>query len=225
MRTILFLFVIALAACGSSETDRIIDSHAVDSAPKDTARPYASSILDTIPPSAQGSVNALTATDIAAAMKLIPEGWVLLDTMSGDLNRDAYTDLLMVLKRPYEDTGYDELPRPLLIWTGSASSGLQLAARNDDVVLCEDCGGVWGDPYEGLAIRNGYFSVEHYGGSAWRWTRIITFRYNEKENTWLLHRDAGVTYHNSDPESTEEESVTKADLYGKQKFADYTSGD
>jgi hypothetical protein len=113
----------------------------------------------------------------------------------------------------------------LLIWTGSASSGLQLAARNDNVVLCEDCGGVWGDPYEGLAIKNGYFSVEHYGGSAWRWTRIITFRYNEKENTWLLHRDAGVTYHNSDPESTEEESVTKADLYGKQKFADYTSGD
>lgn len=41
------------------------------------------------------------------------------------------------------------------------------------------------NPYSGLTIKNGYFSVEHYAGSAWRWTRIPTFKYSKAENDWF----------------------------------------
>jgi hypothetical protein len=87
-------------------------------------------------------------------------------------------------------------------------------------VLCYNCGGVFGDPYEGLAIKNGYFSVEHYGGSSWRWTRIITFKYHDAKKAWYLHRDAGISYHTSDPD-TETESVYNQADYGKLNFEEY----
>jgi hypothetical protein len=42
--------------------------------------------------------------------------------------------------------------------------------------------------------------VEHYGGSAQRWTRFITFRYDAATRTWLLHRDGSERFHALDPE-------------------------
>lgn len=151
-----------------------------------------------------------------------PQGWSIMDTLSGDLNRDKYTDFLIVLQHDEDSLATDE-PRPLLILIGNDKGELVLTRRNDNVVLCRECGGVFGDPYDGLAIKNGYFSVQHYGGSAWRWTRIITFRYHEKEKDWFLHKDGGVSYYlyDIDGDSTLTESFENQDKYGKQKFEDY----
>lgn len=62
----------------------------------------------------------------------------------------------------------DPVKRPLYILTGQSDQSYKLAAKNDNVVYCVNCGGIMGDPFSGIAIKNGYFSVEHYGGSAWR---------------------------------------------------------
>lgn len=113
-----------------------------------------------------------------------------------------------------------DVPLPLLILTGKPDQSFTLEARNDSVVLCADCGGIFGDPYQGLTIKNGYFSVEHYGGSSWRWTRIITFKFSKSDNTWMLHKDAGIYYHNSDPEKVEDILTNKED-FGKLLFRDY----
>jgi hypothetical protein len=144
-----------------------------------------------------------------------------LDSAVGNLNLDNYPDKLLVLKDKVEGIATN-VPRPLLILTGQADHSYKLVARNDSVVLCADCGGVFGDPYEGLTIKDGFFSVEHYGGSGWRWTRIITFKYSAAENNWHLHRDAGISYHNSDPDKTEEILTNKGD-FGKLLFTDYSN--
>jgi hypothetical protein len=88
------------------------------------------------------------------------------------------------------------------------------------VVLCLGCGGVFGDPYAGMTIRNNFFSVEHYGGSNWRWSRIITFRFDQKTKQLVLHRDAGESFHTSDPDKTSQKVYNRAD-YGKLSFADF----
>ena len=56
-----------------------------------------------------------------------------------------------------------------------------------------------GDPFMGLAIKKGYFTVEHYGGSAQRWTRFVTFKYDPAARTWLLHRDGRERFQALDP--------------------------
>ncbi|MES2762266.1 MAG: hypothetical protein V4677_08665 [Bacteroidota bacterium] len=152
---------------------------------------------------------------------LIPVGYVLLDSASGDLNKDGYRDLLLVLKTSDEEN-FSEKLRPLLILHGDKTKKYTLIARNDNVVLCNGCGGVFGDPYTGLVIKNSYFSAEHYGGSNWRWTRIMTFKYDLKTKTYLLHRDAGESYHMSDLDKTTQNVNRKQD-FGKLPFTKYNS--
>ncbi|MCU0385306.1 MAG: hypothetical protein MUE38_04710 [Flavihumibacter sp.] len=129
--------------------------------------------------------------------------------------------MLLVLKKYGEDsTSYiDEQPekRPLLILIGQADKSFTLAARNDNVVYCVNCGGMMGDPYMQIIIKKGYFSIEHYGGSAWRWTRIITFKYSSAEKYWYLHKDGGVSYHTSDPDKVEMNIKTTKE-FGKIAF-------
>lgn len=145
--------------------------------------------------------------------------YTVLDSATGDLNLDEFPDKLLILKSKDEGT-LTEVARPLLLLSGKADGSFVLAARNDSVVLCADCGGVFGDPYSGITIKNGYFSIEHYGGSSWRWTRIITFKYSKEKGEWILHRDAGESFHTSDPEKTEAIVTNKKD-FDKLPFKDF----
>jgi hypothetical protein len=160
----------------------------------------------------------------AELAKFIPDGYSILDTTRGDLNLDAYPDLIMVLKKDGEDSTSDVIdhpePRPLLIFIGQSDGSLRLMGRNERAVYCVDCGGVFGDPFQGITIKKGYFSIEHYGGSGWRWTRIITFKYSKEDNYWFLHKDGGDSFHAAEPDKVETHVRTVKD-FGKVCFDDF----
>lgn len=159
-----------------------------------------------------------------ALASFVPEGYTALDTTSGDLNLDAYPDMTLVLKKNGEETTSDvvEHPerRPLLLLLGQPGGTYQLAARNDNAVYCIDCGGMMGDPFMDVAIKKGYFSVEHYGGSGWRWTRTITFKYSPADSTWYLHKDGGDSFHAAEPEKVQTTVRTTKD-FGRVPFEKY----
>ena len=152
---------------------------------------------------------------------LIPVGFSILDSKKCDINLDGIFDYIVILKSDKE-TVETEVRRPLLIVEGRKNGSLKLVQRNDKVVLCYDCGGVFGDPYEGIAVKKNYFSIEHYGGSNWRWTRIITFKYDFKLKKYMLHKDAGISYHTSEPDKTEQLAHHKKS-WGKTEFKNYSS--
>jgi hypothetical protein len=155
---------------------------------------------------------------------LIPEGYVPLDVSSGDLNLDSFPDVVLIVKKPNESDTSDVIDnpekRPLLVILGDGNGKYKLAARNDNVVFCVNCGGVFGDPFEGVTIKRGYFSVEHYGGSNWRWTKIITFKYSKADNNWLLTRIGRDSFHTSDPNKSKSDIKT-AKNFGKVLFERY----
>ncbi|MDF2192867.1 hypothetical protein [Paraflavitalea sp. CAU 1676] len=155
-------------------------------------------------------------------LSFVPAGYSVIDTCSGDLNLDQYGDMLVVLKENDEatkakDVEGETIKRPMLVLLGQPDGTYNQVARNDNAVYCVSCGGVMGDPYQQLAIKQGYFSVEHYGGSAWRWTRVITFKYSPADSTWLLHKDGGESYHTSDPDKVTQKVRTVKD-FGKVPF-------
>jgi hypothetical protein len=156
--------------------------------------------------------------------EFLPKNYSILDTASGDLNLDQIQDYILVLSRNGEDTLSSVVEhhekRPLLILLGDQSNKLQLARRNDNTVYCFDCGGVMGDPYVGITIKNGYFSVEHYGGSAWRWTRIITYKYSKQDKEWFLHKDGSESFHALEPDKVESKIKTIKD-FGKITFEQF----
>jgi hypothetical protein len=82
--------------------------------------------------------------------RFIPKGYALLDTAMGDLNLDNYKDIILVLKTIGEDTALDatEYKRPLLLLLGHVDKNFTVVARNDNIVRCHQCGGVFGEPYD-----------------------------------------------------------------------------
>jgi hypothetical protein len=152
----------------------------------------------------------------AAIRRALPAGYVVLAAEPGDLNRDALPDWLVVLHRPDEQKTSDVIDhptkRPLLLFVGGAGGTYTLATRTDNAIYCVDCGGIMGDPFMGLAIKKGYFTVEHYGGSAQRWTRFVTFKYDPAARTWLLHRDGSEQFHALDPEHGTTTATTAKDF-------------
>ncbi|MDJ1483181.1 hypothetical protein QNI16_21970 [Cytophagaceae bacterium YF14B1] len=151
----------------------------------------------------------------------IVKGYEVLHKENGDLNKDGKSDCLLILKVKDEDKKTEnEVPRPLLILIRQPDGKLKQVARNDKVVLCYQCGGVFGDPFSDITIKNGYFSIEHYGGSSWRWTRIITFKYNPTDKKWYLHKDGSDSFHTSEPDKVETKVKTTKD-FGKVLFENY----
>lgn len=154
--------------------------------------------------------------------QFVPAGYVTLSATRGNLNLDAIEDVVLIVKKPNEaktsDVNDHPEKRPLLILIGQAGGTYRLAGRNDNTVYCVDCGGAMGDPLTGVAIKNGYFSVEHYGGSSQRWGRIITYRYNPAEKTWLLNRDGSFTFSATDPNRQTTKAKTSKD-FGRVPFS------
>ncbi len=154
-------------------------------------------------------------------LTFVPKDYSILDTATGNLNLDEYPDMILVLKKNGEERTSNVVDhpekRPLIILVGQPDGTFKLVARNDNTVYCIDCGGMMGDPYQGITIKNGYFSIEHYGGSAWRWTRIITYKYSKAKNYWFLHKDGSDSFHASEPEKVESEILTTRN-FGKVPF-------
>ncbi|GGI51700.1 hypothetical protein GCM10011425_29120 [Mucilaginibacter galii] len=152
------------------------------------------------------------------------KGYDVLDLTKGDLNRDNYPDAIMVLYKKGEEKTSDVIShpekRPLLILICQPNKTYKLAGRSENAVYCVDCGGQMGDPFTGITIKNGYFSVEHYGGSAWRWTRIVTFKYSALDKNWFLFKDGGERFY----AITHEEVKTKVSTvknFGRVPFENF----
>ena len=149
----------------------------------------------------------------------IPPNFTLLDSASGDINLDGLTDLVLILRNTAEKLNPDTT-RPLLLLQSNGKGLYKLVGRNDSVVLCMNCGGIWGDPYDNMTVKKGYFSIEHMGGSSWRWTRIITFKFDIKRKLFVLHRDAGFSWWNVE-RGHERNIVTSKEDFDKLPFEKY----
>lgn len=158
----------------------------------------------------------------------ISEHEEVMDQQVGLLDADNHSDWLVAVRTLAEDsvdTLEEPMPRRLLIMINNGDNTYTLKSESQGAILCKDCGGMFGDPFDALVIKNRYFSVEHYGGSSWRWRRIITFKYNAEEQDWFLHKDGNIAYHSSDPENTYEEEVRGTDELGVVRFSQYNYED
>ena len=151
----------------------------------------------------------------------VPKNYEILLKEEGDINLDGLQDVILVLKQSYEDSRYEDTgespQRPVLLLVRDSNGKLQQARRNDKTVYGIGDGGMMGDPFTSIAIKNGYFSFEHYGGSSWRWTHIVTYKYDKNENEWFLHKVGGDSFHASEPEKVETKVKSTKD-FGKIKF-------
>lgn len=164
----------------------------------------------------------------------VPEGYSAIYLASGDANLDGVSDKILVLVKNTEAISSDyandkPAKRPLILLLGQVDSTYREAKRNDNAVYCIDCGGMFGDPFTGVTIKNGYFSVEHGISGGRHWEQVTTFKYDKVEQNWFLYKDHYVNYKmNEDTSPDAEALVVEVDTlstvkeFGVVPFEEYT---
>jgi len=147
--------------------------------------------------------------------KFVPKGYEVLNLTMGNLNLDEYEDAILILKHKNEES--DDYKRPLYILVGDSRGEFRVVAENNGSVLGVSDGGIWGDPFVGVTIDDGYFSLKYYGGSNWRWSRTVTFKYDEGQKGWFLYRDREESYYLLNPNKKEIDIKTPED-FGTVEF-------
>lgn len=163
----------------------------------------------------------------AEVAPFVEAGSIPIALEKADLDRDGRADWLLVLEfgKPRidpRDRYEEEGPRALLLLRRGADGRLAMAARNDHVVYCRGCGGMMGDPFQGLEAAAGRFTVTNAGGSRYRWSRAFTFAWSRIDSAWQLVRieDGSLDIH--DPRQREQRRVRRPPKdYGKIDFKAY----
>lgn len=178
------------------------------------------------------SVNAQTeAIKVPAEIQpFVEPGAKAIALESADLNGDNLKDYVLVFERrnatEKDEHDYPKNQRPLLILTRGKDKKLTEAKRNEQIVMCSECGGMMGDPFAGVEVGKNTFTVNHYGGSAWRWSADYKFNYSRIDKTWQLVRIEKSNFHASDQEKTMKREVkTPPKDFGKIDIADFIPSD
>ncbi len=169
------------------------------------------------------TVNAQEKILPAEAKPFVVKGYEMKDYITGDLNGDNKPDAILILSIIGEDTAQDiENPiRPLIILTRQSNGKLKQEKRNDNLVLCRQCGGVFGDPYDNTSINNNGFTIDFYGGSSWRWGYTYRFSWKPAKHNWYLVNEKQVSFQSGDPENTTKEVEIGETELGQLAFEDY----
>ena len=155
----------------------------------------------------------------------VAKGTRPLSLASADLNGDGLQDFVLVLERQKakpSEPDIEDRQRPLLILVRQPGGALKEAKRNVRIIYCSTCGGMMGDPFQGVQVGPKTFTVSHYGGSAWRWSVNYKFNYSRRDNSWQLVLVEESSFHVSEAEDKVKTAVyAPPKHYGKIDIADF----
>ncbi len=92
---------------------------------------------------------------------------------------------------------------------GQSDGSYKLAIRNDNIVECIDCGGMFGDPFVGTTIQNGNVLIEHGIAGGQHWEKTITFKFDKTRENWFLYEDHFISYKLNDSDDPDAEALVK----------------
>ena len=156
------------------------------------------------------------------AQEFIVKGDHAVALEAADLNGDGTQDFILVTEKTTAKTNDEEADslRTLMILTRNADGKLTLAESNNQVVYCKSCGGAFGDPFASIEVKRNSFTVNNYGGSAWRWSKSYQFNYSRRDKTWQLVRADSQSYNSTEPNKVKT-TIRTAKNFGKIDIADF----
>ena len=102
---------------------------------------------------------------------------------------------------------------------------MSIFARNHQVAFCAGCGGIIGDPFEGIEAKTGSFTVTNSGGSRDRWSYSYQFNYSKKDKAWQLVKVTETEVDTLKPKRAKTTILTPPKHYGKIDFVDFDPDD
>ncbi len=109
----------------------------------------------------------------------IPDNYSIVDTVSGDLDKDSIAELVVAYnKGPENET--DGVPRELIIYKLKNNNWIEWK-KSDQALYGSRDGGMMGDPYNEMEIKNGILHISQNGGSSWKWGFTDKYRFQDGE--------------------------------------------
>jgi hypothetical protein len=124
-------------------------------------------------------------------LRQMPSGYIVM-TSAASAPRPGRRYYLVALASRAEakpQSGKRSPARPLLIFSANKQGRYTLVARNDDVILRADDGGINGcDPFEDhrIAVKGAYVTVEQGVACGTHWTDFVTFRFDPRANGYVF---------------------------------------
>ena len=110
----------------------------------------------------------------------VPENYVVIDTVSGDLDKDNIRELVVAFDTKKPDEENENVPRVLGIYKLKHGKWVEWKKSEQALYGSRD-GGMMGDPYDGIEIKNGTLRISHYGGSSWKWGNTDIYRFQDND--------------------------------------------
>jgi hypothetical protein len=123
----------------------------------------------------------------------LPPGTSLGLTAHGDIDGDGDQDAVIVLDGGEGDAARQ--PRTLLLLRRDADGRLQRAIESPRAISCRRCGGMMGDPLQGIRMAPGVITLRFEGGSRELWSKEFRFTPAPEGDDWWL---TGVTHRGFD---------------------------
>ena len=109
----------------------------------------------------------------------IPANYSVVDSVSGDLNKDCIAELVVVYNIGPENE-IDGIPRELIIYKMSDGKWKEWK-KSDQTLYGSKDGGMMGDPFGKIEIENGILLISQNGGSSWKWGFTDKYRFQDGE--------------------------------------------
>ncbi|KRD75523.1 hypothetical protein [Lysobacter sp. Root983] len=145
-------------------------------------------------PGATAASPARTTPNTDELSAFVPAGANLLASARGDLDGDGDEDALLAID-PGGSGDAAFAPRALLLLRRDAGGILRLAVDSPNAILCRNCGGMSGDPLQGIRTGKGEFTLRFEGGSRELWSSEYRFVFNGRDDAWHL---AGIVFRGFD---------------------------
>lgn len=166
-----------------------------------------------------------------SAEDLIPDGWSVLDSVSGDLNGDSLVDLAVVFQyrdsvqmisndEYYPDTSMIQ-PRVIAVYFWDDSAGKYVFKVRNTTFIINSTHPNMAEPYDGMTIENGDLKLEFlswWSMGTW-WMSRITYEFRYLNGQFILFACEYTSTHRASLESTrynidfvkEEYSITRTE--------------
>uniref|UniRef100_UPI004047854C hypothetical protein n=1 Tax=Mariniflexile sp. TaxID=1979402 RepID=UPI004047854C len=107
-----------------------------------------------------------------------PKGYEVLTQKSGDLDKDGI-DEKIVVHNTTDSTEFGNVREIQILKWSDGNWKKWITSRN--AILKSEEGGMMGDPFGEVEIKNGVLLISHYGGSSWKWSYTGKYRFQKDE--------------------------------------------
>ena len=110
------------------------------------------------------------------AQEGIPKQYRPIREISGDLNKDGVDERIVVYNMKETEDDVNGINREIIIFRNENEKWISWHRSTKAIGNSKD-GGMMGDPFEDIEIKNGVLIISHSGGSSWKWSHQDKYRF------------------------------------------------